>query len=326
MGSRCVGPELSQTVPVRGDDGHGRVGMIERPVVISDGGTVPDQLAFVQFPHPGGEGNLRSHINGVKPWGPANRPHLRAFMRTTGTWVSEPGATHTAGQIKFWGEWEGASRITALEPNRQHEPRYLHDPLRSSPPPAVGDIPPQNTDPFVFGDRFLYTYCRQDRNRGLRQLAPGSVVVFGSKLGNGFALDTVFVVESSIDHLADTNRRKVRKATSPLFEEMTMRPMYGWGEAPYPRRLYLGATHDQPVNGRFSFVPCSAGDGEPFARPQIELPSWMNPNLAMGARVRPADERQLQKIWDAVVSRVVEDGLMLGVQVNQPSADLGDRL
>jgi hypothetical protein len=221
----------------------------------------------------------------------------------------------------FWGEWEGASRITLLEPLRRHEPRYLHEPLRSPPPSTIGDVPPQNTDPFVFGERFHYTYCRQDGNRSLRQLAPGSVVLFGSKLGEGFVLDTVFVVASSIDHLADTNRRQVHEATSPLFEEMTMRPMYGWGEAPQPRRLYLGATHDRPVNGRFSFVPCAAEDGNPFARPEIGLEPWTNPNLAMGARVRPADERQLQGIWRSVVDRVVEDGLMLGVQVDQPESD-----
>lgn len=287
-----------------------------------DGGSpVPDQLAFVQFPHPGGEGDLRPYVDAIKPWGAADRPHLRSFIRTTGTWLPEPGGAASSGRLMFWGEWEGAARITALEPSHPYEPRYLHEPLVSTPPPATKSAPPQNTDPFVFGERFLYTFCRQDRSRGLRQLAPGSVILFGSKLGGGFVLDTVFVVAKSITHLVDTNRREVREATSPLFEEMTMRPMYGWGDAPQPRRLYLGATHDHPVNGRFSFVPCAGEGDKPFARPRIDLPPWTNPNLAMAARVQPAGEDELHAIWQAVVDRVLDDGLHLGVQIDQPNAE-----
>ena len=41
----------------------------------------------------------------------------------------------------------------------------------------------QNTDPFVFGERFHYTGCLRHTRRGptqLRYLAPGSLVLFGS--------------------------------------------------------------------------------------------------------------------------------------------------
>jgi len=38
--------------------------------------------------------------------------------------------------------------------------------------PGEGSDPLQNTDPFVFGDRFLYTLCRQWRSATNRPFAP----------------------------------------------------------------------------------------------------------------------------------------------------------
>ncbi len=55
----------------------------------------------------------------------------------------------------------------------------------------------QNTDPLVFGDHFLYSNCRQRQNGKMRDLAHGSLVLFGSKLGGQFVLDTLFVVDGS---------------------------------------------------------------------------------------------------------------------------------
>jgi hypothetical protein len=58
------------------------------------------------------------------------------------------------------------------------DPHWLHEPYWEVPRHRLHL---QNTDPLVFGDRFLYSNCRQGRNRKLRELAPGSLVVFGSK-------------------------------------------------------------------------------------------------------------------------------------------------
>jgi hypothetical protein len=57
-----------------------------------------------------------------------------------------------------------------------------------------------NTDPCVFGSTFKYCRCQQHRENEtqsirIRDLAPGSLILFGSKLLGTFALDTVFVVE-----------------------------------------------------------------------------------------------------------------------------------
>ena len=73
-------------------------------------------------------------------------------------------------------------------------PRFLHEPYWTAPP----DLPNlQNTDPYVFGERFRYSNCRQNTKKGplpTQRLATGSVIPFGSGLDGEFVLDTAMVV------------------------------------------------------------------------------------------------------------------------------------
>ena len=140
---------------------------------------------FVQFPHPGSE---------HEPTGPMmdwNRgQHARKFLKAHGRYVVDGVARE--GAVAFWGEWEPQSRVVeTFPPEIPGGPCFLHEPFWVSQPD--GDRL-QNTDPLVFGDRFLYSNCRQRRNRKLRELAPGSIVLFGSKRRSEFVLDTVLVI------------------------------------------------------------------------------------------------------------------------------------
>jgi hypothetical protein len=140
---------------------------------------------FVQFPHPGSEHEPTG------PWMEWNRrAHARKFLRAHGTYIAD-GEPRT-GPFTFWGEWEPQSRVLETFQNGgRGYPRWLQEPFWRVPrhPQLL-----QNTDPLVFGDHFLYSNCRQGRNRKLRELAPGSLVVFGSKFQGEFVVDTVLVV------------------------------------------------------------------------------------------------------------------------------------
>ena len=59
-----------------------------------------------------------------------------------------------------------------------------------------------NTDPFIFGDRFLYSNCKQATSTRLRSLGRGSVIAFGSHTARRWVLDTVMVVAGSVDYCA----------------------------------------------------------------------------------------------------------------------------
>jgi hypothetical protein len=84
----------------------------------------------------------------------------------------------------------------------------------------------QNTDPFVFGDRFLYTCCKQRLRSGrptqLRYLPHGSLVLFGSHISGGFGLDTVFVVDDGADHVTPSG---VSDHVPNEYVHTTLRPM-----------------------------------------------------------------------------------------------------
>lgn len=56
-----------------------------------------------------------------------------------------------------------------------------------------------NTDPFIFGDQFLYSNCKQPSSLRLRSLDRGSVIAFGSRKAGRWLLDTVLVVACFVD-------------------------------------------------------------------------------------------------------------------------------
>jgi hypothetical protein len=107
------------------------------------------------------------------------------------------------GKIVFWAEWEPESEVIEEINNRlTNVPRYIYRPYYVV-PSNYKDL--QSTDPFVFGERFYYIGCQQvdknDRANQLRYLEKGSVILFGSCVGQSdFVLDTVFVVAGWIEH------------------------------------------------------------------------------------------------------------------------------
>ena len=188
-----------------------------------------------------------------------------------------------------------------------------------------------NTDPFIFGDCFLYSNCRQKDGSGLTRLAKGSVIAFGScKMGVAgewrWWIDTVFVVASSFFYPLSAADRVFKRQTSEVFGIVTGGPLsdnhQGGCGAGERFRLYRGATPDDPVDGMFSFFPAKPAGGEAgFPRPVINLPrEYFNPRLSMNIKgVRRERSRdQLRSIWMDLVAQVRRAGLMLGTYASLP--------
>ena len=272
----------------------------------------PDrELMLVQFPHPGSE-----HRPGgaLMDWN--RREHARKFLTANGCYIVD-GVTR-CGPFAFWGEWEPQSRVVEIFPPDGDRPRWLHRPFWRRPSHRAAL---RNTDPLVFGDSFLYSNCRQRWNAKLRRLAPGSIVLFGSKLGRAFVLDTVFVVG---DLAEDYTRASARSLdVEDWVQAVVFEPLDTRGEPPGESfRLYRGRTHDETPDGPFSFVPCRPiGTGDvAFARPTLRLDRrWIEPNLAMGARATVASASELRSVWDDVAAQVVDGaGLALGIALERP--------
>ncbi|HEX6237741.1 MAG TPA: hypothetical protein VFZ68_11135 [Acidimicrobiales bacterium] len=279
-----------------------------------------EQAAIVQFPHPGGE-----HVpdSRVMPW---NRgTHRRKFLTSPGEYVDADGGRHR-DDLVFWGEWEAQSRIVTRWDRQPGLPTVLHEPCWSPP-----DYQPdhQNTDPWVFGDAFLYSNCKQILpSRGtptaLQSLAPGSMILFGSAVGADFVIDTLFVVAEVIGRYQPVTAG-AQLAVSGAFEACTLRPLAAYDPtiASATFTLYRGAGVDTPHEDMFSFVPCRPRRDRDlrFRRPPVRLPGVVNPR----SKQAPAGAKQQRPIgdvvdaWREVVRQVRDSGLLLGTRFDTPT-------
>ena len=287
-----------------------------------------DALCFVQFLHPGGE--HKPDVDNSKPW---NRgTHKRKYLINDGAYVSNTQGLKYKAKLGFWGEWEPESYANRITDPLPYGPQYIHQPYYIAPESYQGL---QNTDPFVFGERFLYTICQQNRKTGstqLRNLAKGSVVLFGSCLKEKFVLDTVFVIDHWVDHCKDNFRSVLNGYVSETYKKVTLLPMYCSGyncrgcatlNKTASFRLYFGATFDNPVHGMFSFFPTQLVDCYPkgFARPAISISKIITDSLNQSMKLNSQkDLGSIQGLWRKVVEIVTSANLKLGVWTELPQS------
>ena len=229
-----------------------------------------------------------------------------------------------SGSLRAWGEWEAESDLVCKlnQPSKSSlYPRYLWYPYYIS---KDNYERLHNTDPFIFGDRFLYSNCKQRKVSGLAHLGRGSVIAFGSgrKIAGErmWALDTVLVIADSLEYEAPDAHRVLADAAPEAFLTVTGGPIVD--NEKDSLRLYIGATPNDPVDGMFSFFPAMPAEGDMgFPRPLIDLPpeyfnprSWQAPK---GLR-RERTSEELCVIWKSLVGQVREAGLVLGTHAIPP--------
>src|SRR5258708_28942802 len=263
-----------------------------------------DEAYVIKFPHPGGEHNpgktdRQGWNTGADPW--------RKFLQSVGRWIDADG-NRSETNLVFWGEWEPPSLITERWPVNGDLPRFLHKPIWEHP---TSNAPRQNTDPWVFGNGFRYSNCKQLAQAGLRKLPPGSVIFFGSTLYGKFVVDTVFVVANATPF---TPRHAPN--VDDAFRVCTIESLRTMGLDDYDFTLYDGATLEEPFGGMFSFVPCrrvDAGDYR-FARPVLNLPcSYKVSNTRQPYGTKdPLTMEQVFERWDDARRQVLSADCLLG--------------
>jgi hypothetical protein len=281
---------------------------------------------FVQFPHPRAE-----HVpaGDHMPWNIGD--HGRKFLVARGEYLDD-GDEVTEGELAFWAEWEPPSRVVLRWPASGWLPRALHHPYWMR-PTTTGFR--QNTDPWVWGERMLYSNCKQTSGRpqrrpnSMQRLTRGSVICFGSRLDGEFCVDTVFVVGSAeqwdpaeLAALEVDDAFKICTGQSMLTGEPGEDSPAASCTAGATFTLYRGATVDEPVEGMFSFVPARRADGIDcrFGRPPVQLPRFINPASTQSTRgsKRPLAMGTLRSLWDQVRRQVEAEDLLLAVRLQTP--------
>lgn len=273
--------------------------------------------SFVQLPHPGGE--HRPDRDGHKAWTDYDSGHARKFMQVRGRSVDGQGAQHS-GDLWAWGEWEAPSDLQGRldRPDSPHQPEYLWSPHYTDRPDGYRGL--HNTDPFIFGDRVLYSNCMQKHRKNLRRLERGSVIVFGSCKKHGWWLDTVVVVADYADYRAEDARTALAGVVPDAFLEVTGGPLAD-NDTAEAFRLYRGATHDDPVGGMFSFFPAAPADGSAgFERPAIDLPeAFFTKGLGQNCKISGGLATEtLVGLWRSIAGQVLNAGLLLGANAVPP--------
>lgn len=294
-----------------------------------------EKICFIQFIHPGVEHHPDDPLN--KNWN--KKDHRRKFIKQAGTYLTGTGIEN--GEMLFWGEWEPESKAHRIGvPISKHGPHFIYEPYYVVPESYRGI---QNTDPFVFGERFLYTLCQQRKRKNatrLRHLEKGSVILFGSCIEKkAFVLDTVFVVgDCHVDHCRSDYHKQLAGKISKDYEKITICPMY---EQSYFKtqscapdcspsgeevtwRLYFGANYDNKVNGMFSFFPCQPYKAESrgFERPKISVKdkdiirNRLNQGFCIAKDRHSLDS--VKDLWNQVKRQVEDQDLALGVYAKMP--------
>lgn len=276
---------------------------------------------FVQFSHPGRE--HKPDPGGGKGWSTLYCGHARKFMEFRGKWIGEDG-TAGSGNLRAWGEWEAESDLVRELNQPGQDSLYPHYLWRPYYVPRDNYRQLHNTDPFIFGDRFLYSNCKQQTTSSLVHLGRGSIIAFGSgrKVAGErkWALDTVLVIADSLTYVARDARQALADAVPEAFLTVTGGPIADNGRGSF--RLYMGATPGNPVEGMFSFFPAMPAHGDTgFPRPLIDLPdehfnsrNWQAPQ---GLRKECTSEK-LRWLWERLAAQVHEAGLVLGTHATLP--------
>lgn len=285
---------------------------------------MPNSRCFIQFPHPGGE--YQPGSSGWDQWNARWCAHARKFMQFDGEWIDDAGGRHN-GELWAWGEWEAHSKLLCEldQPGSSEYPKCLWHPYFTKLPGGHEGL--HNTDPFIFGERMLYTNCKQSTFPVLRRLARGSVIAFGSKKNHRWILDTVFVVAGSVDYAAPEAPIALADHASGAFLEVTAGPLADNGETG-PFTFYWGATPEEPVDGMFSFFPAMIAEGSVgFERPTIRLPkTYFTEMLGRGIKsscdLAPST---LFGLWQCLVDQVLNAGLVLGTHAALPERRMPSR-
>lgn len=285
------------------------------------------RLLVVQFSHPGGE-YKRSHFEESKdktlwkPWSDIfTKSHQRSFIQCNGAYLDDDNNKKPVPDLlNFWGEWEGPADVKPLTPVTDDEPKWLLTPRY----PKKSDSG-MNTDPFVFNGPFRYSFCRQERYVCLRDLAVGSMVLFGSSKGKKFVLDTVFVVGKNCGTIESHSNKK----SLGLFWEMNINAIFKESRAGQcggnvdgdlsQYTVYEGATQDFPVNGIYSFVPAKreSDKDSQFKRPVLTREMFgeiISPRPPVAIKKTTASKEYIAEKWNALKKYLLDEGFVLGVR------------
>jgi len=253
-----------------------------------------------------------SNSIGVRLWN-RDSTHKRKFIEHKGRYIESLGQNkQREGILRFWGEYEGHSEFHLLEKNKEkpifNQPIAVHKPFFCS-----KLINNQNTDPYIFDNKFYYAICKKEK---LKNIKEGDIILFGSEFGKRgevqFYLDTLFVVDAVQPSILD------KSLYSKIYLESTLKRL-GYSDCTKGTLpIHLGKNYSK--NKIYSFFPSKLNINISFGRPIIDTVSLrlQTPGARTGSKSRELDSNEnINDIWNKIASSVISQGFLLGTGLDE---------
>jgi len=288
----------------------------------------------IQFIHPGLEHTSKTGTI----WN--SGPHRRKYLKVKGDFLKNLDSNPQNDSLYFWGEWEAQSEAYPINNNEPDFPKTIFSPHYNLP---IGNV---NTDPFIFGNQFYYSFCRQPNSPLLRNLIAGDIILFGSCINHEFALDTLFVVSNEMRKYKLLDTPRLKKEFSKTFFDVTLSPLKSISckqdnscinekhnlekicltpkqTTQYKNdfKIYNGVMYyeKKKYSNIFSYSPCLTGDkGESgFKRPIININKIITPNLSQ--HFKKTEKQDTLNIWNQITEKVLQEGFSLLINTDLPT-------
>ncbi len=302
------------------------------------------------------------------PWNTG--AHRRKFIKCKGEFTDDinGNSLQKNKDIFFWGEWEQPSKIVKIKYNDKDFktanenadlPEYVHTPLLDeSVIKAVkekktadeyrniyksniklddkiyvrySDNGYQNTDPYVFGEKFYYCCCRQKKNNEMQKLKPGDIILFMSTSKNEgdryCKIDTVFVVGGEVGKYSKIDSENFEylrdKVTLQYFQGSILPVLFGNSSSvdnTNENILYYGATYNDTVDGMFSYFPCKKANEENLGFERFKLKNFKCSSQNFTKYTKDKGEFSDNNIafWEELTKQILNAGYKLGVKAYEP--------
>lgn len=263
--------------------------------------------------------------------------HKRKYVRHTGDYINGDDIRVNGKCIDFWCEWEAESisrsvikkacKYNHQFPKNIHYPIHIPETERKKNRVEFGKESfslktGTNTDPFVFGDEFYYTCCKEK----LKKSADiGSLILFGScvlKNEQKFIVDTIFVVRDIVTE--ENPEYEELKKKNKVFKETVLDVVNNDSccSNKDEKAIFVGATYENQIDGMFSFFPChESTNRDIFDRVSLtadDIHKGILTNIRNYHYLVLNDKAEIKRIWDNIVDECREKGYLLGIRADLP--------
>lgn len=255
---------------------------------------------IIQFLHPG-QYNCKV---GAIAWNCEN--HKRKLIKNEVSYIKD-GVVYKNTNGYFWGEWEPESKCDKVNEYYVHTLKYPSNIMTNHNRNCNSKCSdkkkcPQNTDPYVFGDYFIYSNCLQPTYTTLQNLEKDDIILFGSRSDGKFILDTLFVIDREF---------QPNEIVSDCFKKATYQFIKNENLKIYKAKMY----DPEKSEKIFSFFPCSLS---PFDRPIIDLPYIHLPKRGICCLHQLHLQLESGIVWNDVVEQIKKNNIYLGISATEP--------